>query len=34
VITTTDLEHVPGVADLDVTSLVVADGSVQEGAAV
>jgi DNA replication and repair protein RecF len=34
VITTTDLEHVPGVADLGVTSLVVADGSVQEGATV
>jgi DNA replication and repair protein RecF len=34
VITTTDLEHVPGVADLDVTSLVVADGSVREGAVV
>ncbi|MGZ4229616.1 MAG: DNA replication/repair protein RecF [Solirubrobacteraceae bacterium] len=34
VITTTDLEHVPGVADLDVTSLVVADGSVHEGAVV
>jgi DNA replication and repair protein RecF len=32
VITTTDLEHVPGVADLEVTSLVVADGSVREGA--
>jgi DNA replication and repair protein RecF len=34
VITTTDLEHVPGVADLDITSLVVADGSVREGAVV
>jgi DNA replication and repair protein RecF len=34
VITTTDLEHVPGVADLDVTSLVVADGGVHEGAVV
>jgi DNA replication and repair protein RecF len=34
VITTTDLEHVPGVAELDVTSLVVADGSVREGAVV
>ena len=28
VITTTDVEHVPGFAELDVTSLVVADGSV------
>lgn len=34
VITTTDLEHVPGVADLDVTSLVVADGQVREEAVV
>ena len=34
VITTTDLEHVPGVADLEATSLVVADGSVREGAVV
>jgi hypothetical protein len=32
VITTTDVEHVPGFAELDVTSLVVADGSVREGA--
>ncbi|HEX4673438.1 MAG TPA: DNA replication and repair protein RecF [Solirubrobacteraceae bacterium] len=32
VITTTDVEHVPGVADLEVTNLVVADGSVREGA--
>ncbi|HET7048901.1 MAG TPA: hypothetical protein VFI54_11605, partial [Solirubrobacteraceae bacterium] len=34
VITTTDLEHVPGVVDLDVTSLVVAGGTVHEGAVV
>jgi DNA replication and repair protein RecF len=32
VITTTDVEHVPGVADLEVTNLVVAEGSVREGA--
>jgi DNA replication and repair protein RecF len=32
VITTTDVEHVPGFAELDVTSLVVADGSIREGA--
>ena len=31
VITTTDLEHVPGVAEFDATSLVVADGLVREG---
>lgn len=34
VITTTDLEHVPGVAELEVTSLVVADGRVREEAVV
>jgi DNA replication and repair protein RecF len=31
VITTTDVEHVPGVADLGITNLVVAEGSVREG---
>ena len=34
VISTTDLEHVPGVAELDITSLVVADGVVREEAVV
>jgi DNA replication and repair protein RecF len=34
VITTTDLEHVPGVADLGVMSLVVAEGTVKEAATV